>query len=136
VGKLLATKAAPQMKRVSMELGGHAPFLVFEDADPVHAAKGAAAVKFLNTGQACICPNRLLVHRSIADRFVATLKERFAALKAGNGLTDGVTVGPLIDAEAGAKMERQVADAVAKGATLVHGGQRLTEGGLDKGWFF
>jgi succinate-semialdehyde dehydrogenase/glutarate-semialdehyde dehydrogenase len=124
------------MKRVSMELGGHAPFLVFEDADPVHAAKGAAAVKFLNTGQACICPNRLYVHRSIAERFVATLKDRFAALKAGNGMIDGVTVGPLIDAAAGEKMERQVADAVAKGATLVQGGHRLVDGDLGKGWFF
>src|SRR5581483_4629709 len=93
VGKLLAAGAAAQMKRVSLELGGHAPFLVLDDADPVHAAKGAAAVKFLNTGQACICPNRFYVHRSIAEPFVETLRDRFGALRAGSGPTDGVTVG-------------------------------------------
>jgi succinate-semialdehyde dehydrogenase/glutarate-semialdehyde dehydrogenase len=136
VGKLLAAGAAAQMKRVSLELGGHAPFLVFEDADPVHAAKGAAAVKFLNTGQACICPNRFFVHRSIADTFISTMKERFVALKAGSGMTDGVTVGPLIDDAALAKMERQVADAIAKGATVEVGGERIVADGLDAGCFF
>ena len=136
VGKLLAAGAATQMKRVSLELGGHAPFLVFEDADPVHAAKGAAAVKFLNTGQACICPNRFFVHRSIAQPFINTLRERFAALKAGNGMTDGVTVGPLIDGVALDKMERQVADALAKGASIEVGGERITIDGLDAGCFF
>ncbi len=136
VGKLLAAGAARQMKRVSLELGGHAPFLVFEDADPVHAAKGAAAVKFLNTGQACICPNRFFVHRDLAKPFVDTMRERFAALKAGSGLVDGVTVGPLIDAAALDKMERQVADALAKGASLELGGERLTADGLDAGCFF
>ncbi|NNE97189.1 MAG: aldehyde dehydrogenase family protein, partial [Acidimicrobiales bacterium] len=80
VGKLLAQQAAPTMKRVSMELGGHAPFIVFDDADPVHAAKGASLVKFLNTGQACISPNRIYVQRSIADRFVDTLSERVAKM--------------------------------------------------------
>jgi succinate-semialdehyde dehydrogenase/glutarate-semialdehyde dehydrogenase len=119
-----------------MELGGHAPFIVFDDADPVHAAKGATAVKFLNTGQACICPNRLLVQRGVADRFTATLEERFARLKAGSGLTDGVTVGPLIDADALAKMERQVADARDKGARVVTGGERLTNDGLGAGFFY
>jgi succinate-semialdehyde dehydrogenase / glutarate-semialdehyde dehydrogenase len=136
VGKLLASGAAAQMKRVSLELGGHAPFLVFEDADPVHAAKGAAAVKFLNTGQACICPNRFFVHRSIAAEFIETLRQRFVGLKAGSGMTDGVTVGPLIDAAALAKMERQVADARAKGATVEVGGERIVTDGLDAGHFF
>ena len=117
VGKLIAQQAATQVKRVSMELGGHAPFVVFDDADPVHAAKGAAAVKFLNTGQACISPNRMLVQRGIADEFLATLEQRFGALKAGSGFTDGVTVGPLIDDAAMSKMERQVSDALDKGAT-------------------
>jgi succinate-semialdehyde dehydrogenase/glutarate-semialdehyde dehydrogenase len=136
VGKLIAQQAAAGVKRVSMELGGHAPFIVFDDADPVHAAKGAAAVKFLNTGQACICPNRMLVQRGIADQFTATMEERFAKLQAGRGFTDGVTVGPLIDADALAKMERQVADALDKGARLVTGGERLTDDGLDAGCFY
>src|ERR1700738_3067355 len=97
VGKSIAARATDQLKRVSLELGGHAPFIVFEDADPDRAAKGAALVKFLNTGQACICPNRLFVHRSIADAFVATLVDRLDKLQPGNGLDDGVTIGPLID---------------------------------------
>ena len=93
-------------------------FLVFADADPVHAAKGAALVKFLNAGQACICPNRLFVHRSLATPFVEELTARVAKLRPGNGATDGVTVGPLIDAAALAKMERQVADALDRGAAV------------------
>ena len=136
VGKLIARQAADQVKRVSMELGGHAPLIVFDDADPVYAAKGATAVKFLNTGQACICPNRLFVQRAVAEPFIATLEERFKRLKAGSGLTDGVTVGPLIDADALAKMERQVADALAKGARLITGGKRLTDDGLEGGYFY
>jgi succinate-semialdehyde dehydrogenase/glutarate-semialdehyde dehydrogenase len=136
VGRLIAQQAAAQVKRVSMELGGHAPFIVLDDADPVHAAKGAAAVKFLNTGQACICPNRLFVQRGLADEFIATLEQRFGGLKAGSGFTDGVTVGPLIDDQALAKMEHQVSDAVEKGARLVTGGERLTVDGLDAGCFF
>jgi succinate-semialdehyde dehydrogenase/glutarate-semialdehyde dehydrogenase len=136
VGKLIASNAAKHVKRVSMELGGHAPFIVLDDADPVFAAKGAAAIKFLNTGQACICPNRMFVQRGIAEPFIATMTERFNALKAGGGMTDGVTVGPLIDAEALAKMERQVSDAVGKGAKLLTGGERLTADGLDAGCFF
>ena len=136
VGKLVAAKAAQTVKRVSLELGGHAPFIVLEDADPVRAAKGAAAVKFLNTGQACICPNRLFVHRSLADAFVATLQQRFESLVAGAGATDGVTVGPLIDGDALDKMERQVADAVERGARVLTGGERLVDGGLDRGCFF
>jgi succinate-semialdehyde dehydrogenase / glutarate-semialdehyde dehydrogenase len=136
VGKLIAQQAAAGVKRVSMELGGHAPFVVFDDADPVHAAKGAAAVKFLNTGQACICPNRMLVQRGIADEFLATMEQRFNGLKAGSGFTDGVTVGPLIDGAALAKMERQVEDALDKGARLVTGGERLVDDGLDAGCFY
>lgn len=136
VGKLIAARAGATMKRVSMELGGHAPFLVFADADPEHAAKGAALVKFLNTGQACICPNRFIVHRSIADEFIATLRERVQRLTPGDGLVANTTVGPLIDAAAVVKMERQVADAKAKGADIVVGGARLTETPLDSGFFF
>jgi succinate-semialdehyde dehydrogenase / glutarate-semialdehyde dehydrogenase len=136
VGKLLARGAADQMKRVSLELGGHAPFIVFDDADPAHAAKGAAMVKVLNTGQACISPNRLYVHRSIRDEFVDVLTKRVAGMKAGNGFLDGVNVGPLIDGDAMDRMERQVADALAKGATVETGGTRLSGEGVDKGFFF
>ncbi|GAA3391452.1 NAD-dependent succinate-semialdehyde dehydrogenase [Cryptosporangium minutisporangium] len=136
VGKQLAARAAATMKRVSLELGGHAPFLVFDDADPVRAAKGAALVKFLNTGQACICPNRIYVQRSIHDRFVEALCERVGALRAGSGLDPAVGIGPLIDADALAKMERHVSDAHAKGARVLTGGQRLQGAGLDGGYFF
>lgn len=136
VGKFIAARAAEQVKRVSLELGGHAPFIVFPDADPVRAAKGVAAVKFLNTGQACICPNRVFVHRSIADAFLATLRERVAKLKAGHGLTDGVTIGPLIDERALEKMQRQVDDAVSRGAEVLIGGERLKGGDFDKGCFW
>ena len=136
VGKHLAQGAASQMKRFSMELGGHAPFIVFDDADPVHAAKGAAMVKVLNTGQACISPNRIFVHRSIKDAFVAVLTDRLAKMKAGSGFTDGVNIGPLIDADAMERMQRQIADAVDKGAVVETGGMRLTRDGLDRGFFF
>ncbi|HXO23766.1 MAG TPA: NAD-dependent succinate-semialdehyde dehydrogenase, partial [Streptosporangiaceae bacterium] len=136
VGKQLAQGAAASIKRVSLELGGHAPFIVFPDADPAHAARGASLVKFLNTGQACICPNRIFVHRSIAEPFLSVLAERVGRLKAGNGLEEGVTIGPLIDEGALAKMDEHVSDAVGKGATLVCGGQRLTGEAYDAGTFF
>jgi succinate-semialdehyde dehydrogenase/glutarate-semialdehyde dehydrogenase len=136
VGKMLAQGAAASIKRVSLELGGHAPFIVFPDADPAHAARGASLVKFLNTGQACISPNRIFVHRSIAEPFLAVLADRVGRLKAGNGLEEGVTIGPLIDDGALAKMDEHVTDAVAKGATVVCGGQRLTGEAYDAGTFF
>ncbi len=136
VGKMLAGKAAANMKRVSCELGGHAPFMVFEDADPVHAAKGVQLVKFLNTGQACISPNRIFVHRPLVDAFVDTLQERVSKMKAGSGLEEGVAIGPLVDERAVAKVANQVDDAVSKGAEVVCGGERLTENGLDKGFFY
>ncbi len=136
VGKRLAAGAAQHMMRISLELGGHAPFIVFDDADPEHAARGAALVKFLNTGQACICPNRIFVQAPIVDRFVAAFRDRVEKLRAGNGLEDGVSIGPLIDAAALAKMERQVADAVTKGATVVAGGAQLTGPAFDGGCFF
>ncbi len=136
IGKMIASRAGSTMKRVSMELGGHAPFLVFDDADPEHAAKGAALVKFLNTGQACICPNRFIVHRSIVDPFVATLRARVEKLVPGDGLVKGTTVGPLIDDVALKKMQRQVDDAVSKGAVLVSGGSRLEGADFGNGCFF
>jgi succinate-semialdehyde dehydrogenase/glutarate-semialdehyde dehydrogenase len=136
VGKQLAAAAASSLKRVSMELGGHAPFIVCADADPVHAAKGVAGVKFLNTGQACISPNRIFVHESILTPFLETLAKRIAAMKAGSGLDEASTLGPLNNAAALDKVNGQVTDAVAKGARLIYGGQRLTENGLDRGCFY
>jgi succinate-semialdehyde dehydrogenase / glutarate-semialdehyde dehydrogenase len=136
VGMMLAARAAATMKRVSMELGGHAPFIVLEDADVARAAKGAALVKFLNTGQACISPNRIYVHRSRIAEFLDVLTARVAGLKAGNGLTPGTSIGPLIDDQALAKMERQVADATTKGAAVLTGGRRLTDGDLARGRFY
>jgi succinate-semialdehyde dehydrogenase/glutarate-semialdehyde dehydrogenase len=135
IGKLLAGRAAAAMKRLSMELGGHAPFVVFEDADPVHAAKGAALVKFLNAGQACICPNRIYVHRSIMGPFSDALVDRVKRLRVGPG-NAGADVGPLVDDAALAKVRRQVDDATAKGARLLTGGDRVVEGGLRGGIFF
>jgi len=136
VGKHLARAAAPQLKRVSMELGGHAPFIVFDDADPVHAAKGVSLVKFLNTGQACISPNRIFVQRGILEPFLATLESRVAKLQAGDGMDPANSIGPLINEAAIAKVDRQVQDAVSQGATLHTGGSRLTEGGLHRGCFY
>jgi succinate-semialdehyde dehydrogenase/glutarate-semialdehyde dehydrogenase len=136
VGVMLAARAATTMKRVSLELGGHAPFIVLEDADIARAAKGAAMVKFLNTGQACISPNRIYVHRSRMAEFLDVLIGRVGKLKAGSGFTDGVSIGPLIDDQALAKMERQVADATGKGASVLAGGRRLTENELANGRFY
>ncbi|MEL6891993.1 MAG: NAD-dependent succinate-semialdehyde dehydrogenase, partial [Actinomycetota bacterium] len=136
IGKLLGGGAAGNVKRVSMELGGHAPFIVFGDADPVHAAKGASLVKFLNTGQACISPNRIYVQRSIAEEFTSTLADRVSKMRAGQGFGDGVSIGPLVDEASVAKVERQVLDARNKGARVLTGGERLTADGLDAGNFF
>jgi succinate-semialdehyde dehydrogenase/glutarate-semialdehyde dehydrogenase len=136
VGMMLAARAAATMKRVSLELGGHAPFLVLEDADVARAAKGAALVKFLNTGQACISPNRIYVHRSRIGEFLDVLVGRVGGMKAGNGFTAGVSIGPLIDDQAMAKMERQVGDASAKGAAVLAGGRRLTDNELALGRFY
>jgi succinate-semialdehyde dehydrogenase / glutarate-semialdehyde dehydrogenase len=135
-GKMLARNAADNLMRVSMELGGHAPFIVFEDADPIHAAKGAALVKFLNTGQACISPNRIFVHAAAYDVFVEAFTERVAKLRAGSGFDKDVAVGPLINQAAIDKMNTQVEDAIAKGATATTGGNRLTGADLEGGFFF
>lgn len=136
VGKKLNAQAAAHMKRVSMELGGHAPAIVFPDADPVHAAKGLSLVKFLNTGQACISPNRIFVHEKHAEAFLAELTARVARLRAGNGFEAGNSIGPLINEAALQKVDGQVQDALAKGATLYTGGQRLTDGELANGCFY
>ena len=136
VGRVLAAKAGANLQRVSVELGGHAPFIVYPDADPVHAAKGAAALKFLNSGQACISPNRLYVHRDHADAFIETMVPRVAKVKAGIGTAEGVGVGPLVNEAAVAKVAAQVDDARAKGAEVPVGGARLTDDGLDAGHFY
>jgi succinate-semialdehyde dehydrogenase/glutarate-semialdehyde dehydrogenase len=136
VGKMIAGEAGRRMKRVSLELGGHAPFIVYPDSDPVHAAKGAVMVKFLNTGQACISPNRIFVHKDAVEAFVGEFRNRAAKMKAGSGFDDAVAIGPLINKAAIDKVEAQVADALAKGAKLECGGQRLMDNGLDKGFFF
>jgi len=136
VGKKIAADSAPQLKRLSMELGGHAPFIVFDDADPVHAAKGVALVKFLNTGQACISPNRIFVQRAILPAFLETLQQRIAALRAGDGMDPANAIGPLVNQAAVEKVDRQVRDALEQGAILHAGGARLLENGLDKGHFY
>jgi len=136
VGKMLAGEASSRMKRVSMELGGHAPFIVCKDADPVHAAKGGSLVKFLNTGQACISPNRFFVHSSIYEPFVETLTARVQKMKAGSGFEEGVAIGPLVNDAAIRKVDQQVTDAVARGAEAVVGGGPLTEGALAQGHFY
>jgi len=136
VGRKLAGDAAPQLKKLSMELGGHAPFIVFDDADPVHAAKGASLVKFLNTGQACISPNRIFVQRGILDTFVKTFSERVAKMQVGNGMQDGISIGPLVNAAAVDKVDNQVKDAVTKGAHLHNGGKVMNGGDLADGHFY
>jgi succinate-semialdehyde dehydrogenase/glutarate-semialdehyde dehydrogenase len=136
VGKMLAREAAIGMKRISLELGGHAPFIVCKDADPVHAAKGLSLVKFLNTGQACISPNRIYVHSSMKETFVTVLKERIAMMTPGDGMTPGVKIGPLVNMAAIEKVDNQVKDAVKCGATLVTGGYRIMDNDLDKGYFY
>lgn len=125
VGKLLAAQCAPTMKRVSLELGGNAALIVFDDADLELAVAGAIDSKFRNTGQTCVCANRILVQDAIHDRFVARLAERAAAMTVGHGFDAEAMLGPLVDARALAKVERHVADALAKGAEIATGGRRL-----------
>lgn len=123
VGKILMAKAAHHVTRLSLELGGHAPFLVFDDADVAAAVKGAMATKFRNMGQTCICANRFFVQDGIYDEFLAGLRDAAAAMKIGRGSDDGVEVGPLIDDAAVTKVAEQVDDARAKGGRVVTGGE-------------
>ena len=136
VGKMLMKGAADQVKRISMELGGHAPIIVFHDADLKSAVSAAVRMKFLNAGQTCICVNRILVEESIAEEFTKLFVERVEKLKVGHGLDEGTQIGPLIDEKAVARSETHIADALKKGARLATGGNRLTEGKLAKGYFF
>ncbi|MGZ8686925.1 MAG: NAD-dependent succinate-semialdehyde dehydrogenase [Gaiellaceae bacterium] len=125
VGKLLMAQCAGQVKKVSLELGGNAPFIVFDDADLDEAVAGALLCKFRNSGQTCISANRFLVQDGIYGGFVAAFTEAVAGLKVADGFAEGAQVGPLIDAPAVQKVERHVEDALGSGAELVHGGQRL-----------
>jgi succinate-semialdehyde dehydrogenase/glutarate-semialdehyde dehydrogenase len=136
VGKELVRQSADTMKKVSMELGGNAPFLVFEDADLDKAADGAIASKFRNAGQTCVCINRIYVQKSVATKFADMLVEKMKTLVVGNGLDQGINVGPLIDSQAIVKVEDQIADALGKGAKVLYGGKRLSEGAFAKGTFF
>jgi succinate-semialdehyde dehydrogenase/glutarate-semialdehyde dehydrogenase len=125
VGKLLMAQCAPGLKKISLELGGNAPFIVFDDADLDEAVAGAITCKFRNSGQTCISANRMLVQKGIYDDFLAAFTEAVRNLKVADGFTEGVNVGPLIDEPALEKVERHVADAVERGAELVAGGERL-----------
>jgi len=129
VGKLLMTQAAGTVKKVSMELGGNAPFIVFDDADIDAAVEGAMASKFRNSGQTCVCANRILVQSGVYDAFAEKLSRAVAEMRVGNGLETGVNQGPLIDGSAVAKVEEHIADAVGKGARVVVGGSRHSLGG-------
>lgn len=129
VGKRLMAACAATVKRISLELGGNAPFIVFDDADLDAAIRGALASKYRNAGQTCVCANRLLIQDGIYDAFAARLAEAVAAMKVENGLEAGAQIGPLINQAAVAKVEKLVADAVAKGAKVLLGGGRHAKGG-------
>jgi succinate-semialdehyde dehydrogenase/glutarate-semialdehyde dehydrogenase len=129
VGKVLLQKAASTVKKVSMELGGNAPFLVFDDADVDRAVAGAIAAKYRNSGQTCVCTNRFIVQSGIHDSFVEKLAEATRKLKVGPGTEDGVQQGPLIDDKAVEKVEEFIEDAKAKGGKIVAGGKRHSLGG-------
>ncbi len=125
VGKTLMAQCAPTLKKLSLELGGNAPFIVFDDADLDTAVAGAIASKYRNAGQTCVCANRIYVQSGIYDRFAERLAERAASMKVGNGLESDTVIGPLIDERAVTKVEAHVSDALAKGAKVLTGGTRL-----------
>ena len=129
VGRILMRQSADTIKKLSLELGGNAPFIVFDDADLDAAVEGALASKYRNAGQTCVCANRIYVQDSVYDVFAAKLAEKVKTLKVGVGTEAGVSIGPLIDAQGLAKVEDHVADAVAKGAKVVLGGHRHKLGG-------
>jgi succinate-semialdehyde dehydrogenase/glutarate-semialdehyde dehydrogenase len=125
VGRILMKQCAPTIKKLSLELGGNAPFIVFDDADLDRAVDGAIASKYRNAGQTCVCANRILAQDGIYDAFVKKLAEKSKALKVGNGFEPGVQIGPLIEASAIEKVERHVGDALAKGGRVVTGGKKI-----------
>jgi succinate-semialdehyde dehydrogenase/glutarate-semialdehyde dehydrogenase len=128
IGKLLMAQCATTVKKTSMELGGNAPFIVFDDADLDEAVKGAIISKYRNAGQTCVCANRIMVQDSVYDAFVEKLAKAVSTLKVGNGVEDGTIIGPLIDDKALAKVEEHVNDAISKGGKLVIGGKRHSLG--------
>jgi succinate-semialdehyde dehydrogenase/glutarate-semialdehyde dehydrogenase len=129
IGRLLMQQCAPTVKKLSLELGGNAPFIVFDDADLDAAVEGALASKFRNAGQTCVCANRIYVQDGVYDVFAAKLAAAVGRLKVGHGVEPGVDIGPLIDDQAVAKAEQHVGDAVAQGARVLLGGARHTLGG-------
>ena len=129
VGKLLMAQCASTVKKIGLELGGNAPFIVFDDADLDAAVQGAMLSKYRNAGQTCVCANRMLVQEGVYDAFVAKLTAAVNQLKVGEGFGEGVTTGPLINAKAIKKVEEHVADAIAKGGTVTTGGKRHALGG-------
>ena len=130
IGKKLMEQCAATVKKTSMELGGNAPFIVFDDADLDAAVEGAIISKFRNNGQTCVCANRILVQDKVYDAFAEKLAAKVKTLKVGNGMDEGVTTGPLIDAKAVAKVQEHISDAVAKGARVLAGGKPHALGGL------
>jgi succinate-semialdehyde dehydrogenase/glutarate-semialdehyde dehydrogenase len=129
IGKTLVRNSADTMKKVSMELGGNAPYIVFDDADIEAAVKGAITCKFRNTGQVCVCINRIYVQDGVYEAFTSRLAEEVRKLKVGNGMDEGVTVGPLINIQGLEKVEEHVKDALEKGGRLMEGGERHKLGG-------
>ncbi|MEP2783369.1 MAG: NAD-dependent succinate-semialdehyde dehydrogenase [Pseudoruegeria sp.] len=129
VGRILMEQASSTIKKVSLELGGNAPFIVFDDADIDAAVEGAMISKYRNNGQTCVCANRIFVQSGVYDAFAEKLAKATDALNLGDGFTDGVTTGPLIDENAIAKVEDHIKDAVSKGATIMRGGTRSALGG-------
>ncbi|NDI86122.1 NAD-dependent succinate-semialdehyde dehydrogenase [Undibacterium crateris] len=130
VGRILMQQSAPTIKKLALELGGHAPFIVFEDADLDAAVEGALQSKYRNAGQTCVCTNRFYVHRSLYQEFVAKLVAGARKIQVGDGFTAGVQQGPMIDAQAIAKVQEHVSDALSKGAQLCAGGQQHAAGAL------
>lgn len=126
VGRILMAQSAPTVKKLALELGGNAPFIVFDDADVDSAVEGAMASKYRNAGQTCVCANRIYVQDGVYDEFVEKFAARVKALKVGNGFEDGVVQGPLIEDAAVQKVQRHVADALGKGGKLMAGGKKLT----------
>jgi succinate-semialdehyde dehydrogenase/glutarate-semialdehyde dehydrogenase len=129
VGKILMSQCASTVKKIALELGGHAPFIVFEDADLEAAVEGAIQSKYRNSGQTCVCSNRFYVHKNIYEQFIEKMAIASKALVVGNGLIEGVNQGPLIDEDAVLKVELQIQDALKKGARIVAGGKRHAQGG-------